>query len=547
MKTDFWKLLTVAALAAAALSLSGCRKDNPNEEEEQRKADTTGYDHVIMYYTVGGGNLDDSQVADIVRAYKVISDEKIKNVAICGFYKPSAQFASEYPGVLRFSSAVNNAGGIGYDFKVDEDEPFAALKKVTTLELMDNSDAFVTGWEYLAKCIGLMKQEFPNGKKYTLVISDHGGAFDYTDEMASCERNGIDTKAIMYSDENSKGESLPAMGAATLVKAVRSAGVKFETLVTDACLMATQENIAEYSSQFGYAMLAAEVTYGDVMKSIVSALSEAGPDAAKLRSAYKSVIDTYVSENADESTSFGFYDLSKTAEIQTIVADFVEIAVEESKSLEGSVALGNAAGTTVCNAVADSTGVIDDWKEIREKILKGNKLSESDLDRIVEIEAGSTCQFQLYDFISNYCDQYAQLNPTGTSKLTTLQGIRDNYMKTLKEMAYINCTKTTADFNDPYVHTSITTNLYSLGKDAFKPWSTENFNGNALVNNLIDKGRLYSDYDDEDLEACRQSLIAFIGTTALEKATSWGKLLQVLEINPGIFTNPARAFCENKN
>ena len=81
--------------------------------------------------------------------------------------------------------------------------------------------------------------------------------------------------------------------------------------------------------------------------------------------------------------------------------------------------------------------------------------------------------FRTYDFLRKYCTNYEDdalfLDKHNADTLAMLQQIADDYFSILKDMAYINCTQSETGYNDPYLHTSVSTNLYSLKKDAFYP------------------------------------------------------------------------------
>ena len=528
-------LATIAAAGILALT-SGCTKDTPSEPVEPVKID-----HVVMYYTVGGGNLDEDQIKDLLYTYDVIADNNITNVAISAFFKPSPSFYKDYPGILHFTSDVNRISSLtAADVK---DFSFKTLEKVTDVTLMDNADVVFNTSDYLAKCIGIMKKEYPDAAHYTLVVANHGGAYSYIDEIWS---DTVDSKAIGYGDESTDGDPYPPLGASTLLRGVKKGGVDFCTFVTDACIMATQENIAEYRKSFQYAMLSAEVTTGDILQHIVKNLSKIGSDLSGLRSAYQNVVDAYVAANEGENvTSFGFYDLSKAEAAENIVAQFVQTAIDLSANVLGESALACAVNDCLCNSDADDEGV-EQWQEIR-KALDDGDITEQTIEAMIELEGTSTSQFQVYDFMARYCAAYEDDGlftlKHDPATLTKLEGLRDSYLNVVKDMAYINCTKSNTGYDDPYLHTSVTTNLYSLSKDAFVPWSYEHpINGSAIVSSLIAGGDLPEDYTDDELEYYRQAFVNFASSSDFSKKTKWAELLQISETNPSVFYNPSRSY-----
>ena len=529
------KFLTTIAIAGILAVTAGCNKDNP--------IDPVKIDHVIMYYTVGGGNLDDCQIYDLLKTYDTIADDGITNVAVCCFFKPSPSFYGKYPGVLHFNSDVNRISSLSASY-TDETATFELLEKVTDVTLLDNADVVFNTSDYLAKCIGIMKKEYPDAAHYTLVVSNHGGAYSYIDEIWS---DTEDTKAIGYGDESSTGTGYPPMGASTLLRGVEKGGVNFCTLVTDACIMATQENIAEYRKAFQYAMLSAEVTTGDIMQHIAKNLSKTGSDLSGIRAAYKNVVDAYVAANEGESvTSFGFYDLSKAEATEDIVAEFVQMAIDLNENILGESALACAVNGCLCNSEADDDEGIELWQEIRAALSDG-EITEQVIDDMIELEGKSTSQFQVHDFMAKYCAAYADdgifTQKHDPATLTKLEGLRDSYLKAVKDMAYINCTTSITGYDDPYLHTSVSTNLYSLCKDAFVPWSFEHpINGSAIVSSLIADGDLPENYTDDDLEYYRQVFINFVSSSDFSKKTKWAELLQISETNPSVFYNPSRSY-----
>ena len=529
------KFLAAIAFSLILVVIPGCNKEN-------NPSDPVKIDHVIMYYTVGGGNLDEDQIKDISCAYEVISENDITNVAVSAFFKPSPSFYEDYPGILHFTTDVNKVSSL--TVADIENISFKTLEKLTDVTLMDNADVVFNSSDYLAKCIGIMKKEYPDAAHYTLVVSNHGGAYSYMDEIWS---DTEDTKAIGYGDESTAGDPYPPLGASTLLRGVEKGGVDFCTFVTDACIMATQENIAEYRKAFPYAMLSAEVTYGDIMQHIVKNLSKTGSDLSGIKSAYKKVIDAYVAANEGEGvTSFGFYDLSKAEAAEDIVADFVQTAIDLNENILGESALTCAVNGCLCNSVADDDEGIENWQRIRAALSEGN-ITEQLIDDMIELEGESTSQFQVYDFMEKYCAAYADdeifTQKHDPATLTKLEGLRDSYLKAVKDMAYINCTTSNTGYDDPYLHTSVSTNLYSLCKDAFVPWSFEHpINGSAIVSSLIADGDLPENYTDEELEYYRQAFINFASSSDFSKKTKWAELLQISETNPSVFENPSRSY-----
>ena len=111
-----------------------------------------------------------------------------------------------------------------------------------------------------------------------------------------------------------------------------------------------------------------------------------------------------------------------------------------------------------------------------------------------------------------------------------------------KEMAYINCTTTDTEYNDPYEYTSIGTNLYSLNAEGFIPWAVDgSVCGNAMVNSLITSGEISQKPTQEELDQYREIFTNYVHSTDFDAATGWGTLLETMTANPSIFTNPARA------
>ena len=311
--------------------------------------------------------------------------------------------------------------------------------------------------------------------------------------------------------------------------------------------MATQENIAEYRKVFPYAMLSAEVTMGDIMQHIVKYLSKSGSDLSGLKSAYKKVVDAYVEANEGEAvTSFGFYDLSKAAAAEDIVAEFVQVAIDLSENILGESALTSAVNNCLCNSEADDDETLEQWQQIRAALSEGN-ITEQTINDMIELEGKSTSQFQVYDFMAKYCSAYADddIYPQkhDIATLTKLEGLRDKYLNAVKDMAYINCTKGNTGYDDPYLHTSVSTNLYSLQKDAFVPWSLDHpLNGSAIVSSLISGGDLPENYTPEQLESYRQAFINFASSSDFSKKTKWAELLQISQTNPSVFENPSRSY-----
>ena len=220
-------------LAAAAITLmmtttvlTSCTDGNNDNPVTPPEPEPTA-EYTIMYYGLGGGNVDQSLLPMISDFYKANPDA-YKKVNVVVQYKFST---AENLEAQRndFDVFPENCGGKTARWTVDPTKTFyEQAYSQANFYGADNAD--ITCPDSLTHFINWAAKAYP-AKKYMLVVNDHGGGYQPDDELP--ETTPAATRGLLYDDGNNDKH----FTAKTFHRAVANADVRFETIYMVACLM----------------------------------------------------------------------------------------------------------------------------------------------------------------------------------------------------------------------------------------------------------------------------------------------------------------------
>ena len=260
--------MTLAAVLCCVITttvLTSCASDDDStttssEEQPEQLAEAT-----ILWYGVGGGNVDAS-ILDMFRQVYKAKPESFDHVNVIAQYKASLNPAS-YKG-HDYETIVNQIDPIAASMTEEEIEklpnesyfllchpkPSATYRFVvnpkTTLrhQLLETEpygkmNCDITCPDSLTNFINWAAKNYP-AKKYILVMADHGGGYiPHVDIPETATSRGL----IFDDGYNSK-----CFTAMSFAKAVRNAGVRPEGIVLNLCLMNNTEFLFEVKDVTDY-------------------------------------------------------------------------------------------------------------------------------------------------------------------------------------------------------------------------------------------------------------------------------------------------------
>ncbi len=310
------------------LAINSCTEsdDTPNEPSVE------GPNYLVMIYGVGGGNLDNGILSNIMQAIDEGGDE---NVKITFQYKLSRNLQEDdrygnFDGTRRFTYD-DNARFKGTFKEMSSIYPLldAFSKQYYIDNLMSERIGDYTYdmscEEGLADFIKWSKSKYPDTKRTLLIIADHGGGWDIVQDGKGS------TRAILF-DDNLDYKSLTA---ADVTNGILDAG-GVDVLYTDACLMNMYENIYTYAKAAKYLLSSMEIAPdegGNYIK-LISLLKSANADDAGLENAFCQFVDYCASDewwggHKDYYLDLGFYNLTKLNSITTVLKKVTDTLTEK--------------------------------------------------------------------------------------------------------------------------------------------------------------------------------------------------------------------------
>ena len=298
-----------------AVGLSACGGGGGDSDENSGSSDYKA-EWTYMVYMGADNNLSNAGLMDLNEMETVGSDSNINIVLQAEFSMDYTNFSSNYNGeTLRFLVQKNN-------------DPDSVILGDGT----DQGNLNMANPDTLTDFIQWARQNYP-AKHYALVIWDHG---------AGWKKDGTGTfiKGAVQ-DTTSNGNGL--MTLPKLAQAVEDAGVYFDVINFDACLMAMYEVALEFQGLADYMVFSEEVEpgNGDPYDTILSAL-QATPSmsgnqlATTIVEQYYSFYHTPASRNTKITKSA--VDMSEINTLHSQVIALADAIVDEYDSV-GAVVL----------------------------------------------------------------------------------------------------------------------------------------------------------------------------------------------------------------
>ena len=575
MKKIFIMLFSVLAVSLGTVSCSDSETDptdkNVNPTDSTEKKDTLASDtadYTVIFWGMAGGDLDPAVAKDMNTLAKNYVNGRIgKNVNIAGLLKTSMNF---YRNIYQEDPIPEDSDKTWY-FDSREISPdtlereysfptnaqlqksyqtvfkaFGAKPYAGTDYPLDNADS-------LATFIKRTAEAFP-ARHYVLLLWGHGTGFQPSEEdpyTRSCVVDNYD-----------KMDDLVGLTTSTLVKAAEKSGVKIQTLFTQCCLMGALENMAVYSRAFDYAFLSAEVTTAFYFPEYLVYLSQAGDDEEKMKKASRDLVDYYRKKTNSETipylTSHGFYDLTKTSQLLDVVKEATEWYVNNYDDADLQKNINWALAHAIYCRKVEGEEIVAKCQNVRQYIydkMEGKAVA-NDKETLEKLFTDWTDLIRKNgSYIYGYCLSDVMrltIEALPEAKKSTLQGIYDRYMKTLKSMAYIQATNVPAkaDSDYPYIYTSPTVNIFSLNPNYYLPLAYNmDDEVTKMINAMVDKDEdtadsLYHKLFEGSMQGVHCSKMSMIVNmykpSDFNQKTGWVNFLEKLTFNPGFYVNPDR-------
>lgn len=551
--------------------LCSCKDDN----EVVSAPEAEGPDYLVMMYAVGGGNLDDGIIGNIMQALDEGCDERVK---MTFEYKlsDSLQHKAEYKdfeGTRRFTAEENSH--LKGQFlsmtncypTLDEKELPGVVSKIKS-ERIGDAKYDMSCKEALAGFIKWSKEKYPKAKHKILVVSNHGGAWSMVwDGMK-------DTRAVL-NDDNLKDPDLPSdyKGKSLSVQALADAlmdGGDVDVMYLDACLMSTYENLYGYAKGVKYVLSAFETQpgIGGDYRVLTKLLKIAGHGEENMVKALKKYVDYcnddgWWGSNNPYCTDLGLYNLSKLGLLTPVLKRFTDTLAElyESNAEFDCVspeypALGDTYAPYIRKAMTeclvshgDNTIPVDSvpktiaglMKDDGVRLFSKNKFYAIDVIKWIRFAQTDAAKYAYENLPKEWAEVKRliyKMNYASYSLMNLLTrvaiylqdvGLRGNdnpfvriyydMMTALKDMAYIKCTKSPSD-DKPYQACSPGVYLVPL---------------NDLY--YCEQNKSMVKYVPTYEEALR-----YYQNTEFDKQVGWNRVLRLLDVFPSAMTNTMRDY-----
>ena len=244
-------MLAAVLMCGFGLLLTSC-SDNDNEPNGNGDDNLAGQ-VVLMYYAIGGGNLDDDTEEALANmGLTLANDNRVRtfvqykysaernNTSWDDNYQPSGEYGSVYRFELNSSSINPYYKGLVKNAKAFAGPGFTKFAgKDFKMYEPDNLTQFVN-W-----CMA----QAPGAKAYVLAFGDHGGAYNLRKDYNKALKTKALTRGVMY-DDNLSGE--PCMSPAEIASALDKVTRKPDMIYFDCCLMNNLEVLGELQGRTQY-------------------------------------------------------------------------------------------------------------------------------------------------------------------------------------------------------------------------------------------------------------------------------------------------------
>ena len=374
-------MLTAILTCGFVLTLSSCSNTDNGSAPEGQPVSAEGQ-VVLMYYGLGGGNLDESTEQALGR----FAVERVKGNSVRGFlqFKYSAKASSDYNSTYKPSGEYGsvyrfemNKKTLNPDFKGDITEavPFVG-KGVTKLA---GSDFKMYDPDNLAQYINWCMEQAPNAKAYVLAFGDHGGAYNITDDYNKSLTRGV------LSDDNF--EDRPCMSPMEIVTALEQLTRKPDMIFFDCCAMSSLEVLGELQGETKFVFASGHSVRQSPLDELCKALAgvaksdNVSEGIKKYMGEYVSTTTTimegkaknYSGERIRRSGDYTLTDMSKLPALFTSIKDVADFLVKTDISGIDIDLFNDAASG--CYHYVDSRSLYDIvgyLNQLKEKVFNDN-------------------------------------------------------------------------------------------------------------------------------------------------------------------------------
>jgi len=529
------------------------------------EAEPVGPDYLLMCYGVGGKNLDEYELANIVQALNAGSSDKLK---MTFQFKLSKRFQDDskyenFNGTRRFTADENTSfkGKIAKGKLPDELTQVqlqAFCDSIISTKYADADCKMFSSWE-LSSFIKWSVEQYPETKKTILILTDHGGGWS----LNSDGRIDYPSKAILFDDNTA---DFP-MSAKTLREAIASSPLgKVTILYTDACQMGMMENYTTYAPIADYVIASVENApgQGGEYMTLCEELKNTPTTDAGIEAFGKAYIDHLVNNwwSPNGYSDLGFFDMRK---ISSVISAFSLVASELKTKwndktpldVSESAPFGNQWDAYIkyaavrCVSAGSAPSVIK-YNRIPNNLIPylrdGNVTEYTDrggfsgysllMWLITESESLDQAQQDVPNsviYMQEYMEQRSNDNYSVVDMLRIVNAtlkdaelpdndnpfinLRDNLIAAFKTMGYINCTKKLQTIESDYDLCCPGVFMNSLNPSVFNA----DYKYFPRYNMNLDQA------------------IAFYTSSEFDKATGWSEFLKLLDVSPSLLVNPLRS------
>jgi len=493
------KLFFASIMMLGLFAISSC-KDDDNTNDDNGTVNNQIADYTVIYWGMAGG-VDQAVVNDLYDLLRYRENGKIgSNVNVVGLLKSSPKYQEKLAehgidGTMTFDLGKKNGCKTDDQSIIDqlskmEDEYYSkkthkdsingdnlAIEMIvsTYKSFYDNTVSKRVGdtlyplnsVDSLAAFIKSAAETHP-ARNYVLLMYGHGTGFDPDADLPV-------TRACVTDDYHQAA----GLSAQNIADAVKLSGVHIQTLFCHNCLMAQLENLPYFQQAADYAIMSSELSTSFYMHEYIASISKAGDNQEKMKEAGRSTVDYYLDvstkklDDAVKPRSHGFYDLSQTSALLSVVkkisswyadaADkdpaFIKKVVQNSlysdeaqfqNTVESRVLIQSAMDSGF-QILFDNEALFFVWAQ--QMTVVGNS----------QMNRGIIFSHIMYQTIKMKTDATASLD------FNSIQSLFDEYTKTLKSMAYIRSTHVNESIKDyPYIFTSPSVCVMPLNSTYYK-------------------------------------------------------------------------------
>jgi len=335
------KKLFFLCLCALLTCVTACKDDNNDIDQPQTPPTTGDGQYLIMFYGVGGGDLDSGITLNMLQALEAGSSDKVKMTFQYRISKAAQETEKNSPDIMRFDADENAHLKGAFDATdMSQTELSKGLQCFLKLKYtkIGNADYVMASDTALVSFINWSKAQHPNATKTILIISDHGTGWELVNDGYKDFRNDIVTRAILLDDNTPDTYGDPQYLSLGDVKRALTKVGGVDVLYDDACLMSTWENLTGYSSVAKYFLGSLETApeIGGNYHYFVNRLAEnkvtdEGAETA-LKGYLDDVIDKWWEKSISENKEYGdlcLFNLQKIDEPLSQIKQTAQLLVEK--------------------------------------------------------------------------------------------------------------------------------------------------------------------------------------------------------------------------